>query len=182
MEKTNFLSNLKSLLLFIAVLWVILVISFFVPPIKGLGILPRKLFGLIGIVTSPFLHADSVHLVTNSVSLLILGSIFIGLEKGRTLVISLNIIIFGGLGTWLIGRSNSNHIGASGLVYGIMGYLFATGIFNRDFKTLMVSILVFLLYGGAVWGALPGNTFISWESHLCGFIAGVVMAKAFSKR
>jgi membrane associated rhomboid family serine protease len=170
-----------TMLYFIAILWMILFLSV-IFPLNRYGIIPRSYSGLPGILLAPFLHLNSSHLIANSLSLLVLGSILLGLEKRRSLVIALYIIIGSGLGTWLIGRPDSIHIGASGLIYGIMAYLFFIGIFRRNIKTVLVSIIVFLLYGGAVWGILPVNSFISWESHLCGFLTGIIIAKVYSNK
>ena len=169
------------MLYLIAILWVILFLSL-VFPLNRYGITPRSYSGLPGILLAPFLHLNSSHLLANSLSLFVLGSILIGLEKRRAIAISLFIIAGSGLGTWLIGRPDSVHIGASGLIYGIMAYLFFIGIFTGNFKTVLISVIVFLLYGGAVWGILPVNSFISWESHLCGFLTGIIIAKVYSKK
>ncbi len=162
------------------ILWSMLIIGFFLP-VKNYGIVARNIEGLKGILAAPFIHAHPFHLITNSLSLFILGWIFIALERRRAIMITLHIILWGGLGTWIIGRSGAVHIGSSGVIYGIMGYLFFTGIFNRNIKTILVSIGTFFLYGGAIWGVFPANSFISWESHLCGLATGIVVAKMYSK-
>ena len=169
------------MLYLIAILWVILFLSL-VFPLNRYGITPRSYSGLPGILLAPFLHLNSSHLLANSLSLFVLGSILLGLEKRRAIAISLFIIAGSGLGTWLIGRPDSVHIGASGLIYGIMAYLFFIGIFTGNLKTVLISVIVFLLYGGAIWGILPVNSFISWESHLCGFLTGIIIAKVYSKK
>ena len=87
-----------------------------------------------------------------------------------------------GLGTWLIGRGNSVHIGASSLIYGLVAYLIASGLKLKSLRTVLVAFLVFLAYGGAVYGILPRNEQISWEGHLCGAIAGVLVARTGGKR
>ena len=103
-------------------------------------------------------------------------------EKDRTLIIIFLIIVFGGLGTWIIGHQGV-HIGASGVIYGMIGFLGAGGIFRRSVKTIIISVIVFLLYGGSVLGGiLPTQSYISWESHLCGLIVGVILAKVVSKK
>jgi membrane associated rhomboid family serine protease len=177
----RFPSPFIIMLYLIAILWIILFLSL-VFPLNSYGITPRSYSGLPGILLAPFLHLNSSHLFANSLSLFVLGSILLGLEKKRSLAISLYIIIGGGLGTWLIGRPDSVHIGASGLIYGIMAYLFFIGIFTGNFKTVLISIIVFLLYGGALWGMLPVNSFISWESHLCGFLTGIIIAKIYANK
>lgn len=91
-------------------------------------------------------------------------------------------MVLSGMGTWLIGSANSVHIGASGLIYGLISYLFFFGIFKRSVGSIVVSVVVFLLYAGAIWGVFPSGSYISWEMHLCGFLAGVLMAKVSIKR
>jgi len=181
-EKNNLKSSFKIIIYVIISLWIILIISYIFPSIKQFGIRPRVLIGLIGIIFSPILHNSFNHLLANSISLLVLGSIFLMFERKLSLLILINIIIIGGIGTWLIGRSNFVHIGASGVIYGIIGYLLSLGLFKKNLKAIFISIVVFILFGGAIWGIIPvGNTILSWESHLCGFLAGILTAGMFSK-
>lgn len=172
----NIWDSFKVLLGIVALLWVILVVGMILP-LHEYGIRPRTLAGLSGILFAPFIHSGIDHLVANSISLIILGSVFLSMERKLSVYLLLQIMLLGGLGTWLIGRSNYVHIGASGIIYGILGYLLTIGIFKRSFGTIAVSLAVFLLYGGAVWGIFPSGGFVSWESHLCGFIAGIVTAR-----
>jgi membrane associated rhomboid family serine protease len=180
-KKHNIWNSFKTVLAVVALLWVILLVGSVIP-LQDYGIQPRTLRGLAGILFAPFIHASFDHLVTNSISLLILGLIFLTTEKKLSAVIMLHFIILGGLGTWLIGRSDYTHIGASGVIYAILGYLLSMGVFTRNIKAIIVSILVFLLYGGAIWGIFPTGGFISWESHLCGFLAGIITAKMYAAR
>jgi membrane associated rhomboid family serine protease len=180
-RSNNIWNSFKTVLLIVAMLWIIFFISL-VLPLQDCGIRPRTVPGLIGILLAPFIHGSIDHLIANSISLLILGSIFLSIERKLSLVIVLHIIILGGLGTWFIGRASYTHIGASGVVYGILGYLVTMGIFVRNFRALLVSIIIFILYGGAIWGIFPTSGFVSWESHLCGFIAGISTAKLYSRR
>lgn len=180
-KKHNIWDSFKTVLAVVALLWVILLIGYLIP-LHAFGIQPRTLRGLPGILFAPFIHADFDHLVANSISLLILGSIFLTMERKLSAVLMLHFIILGGLGTWLIGRSGYPHVGASGVIYAILGYLLTTGIFTRNARAIIVSVLVFLFYGGAVWGIFPTGDFVSWESHLCGFLAGIVTAKMYAAR
>ena len=177
----NIWDSFKTVLFIVILLWMILVIGYVVP-LADYGIKPRTTQGLIGIVCAPFIHAGINHLIANSISLLILGSIFLTMERKLSATIVLYIILLSGLGTWLIGRSEYTHIGASGVVYGILGYLLTTGIFKRNIRAILVSILVFIFYGGAIWGIFPTTGFVSWESHLCGFLSGIAVAKMYSDR
>jgi membrane associated rhomboid family serine protease len=169
---------LKAVFVTLAVLWIIFFLASIFPELKNMGIYPRTIHGLIGILTSPFIHADLSHLIANSTGILILGTVFASLEGSRFKYIIVPIFLLSGLGTWLIGRSGSVHIGASGVIYGLLGYLLFAGIFTKKLSTIAVSILVLFLYGGAVWGIFPliGQPYISWEAHLSGFIAGIITA------
>lgn len=160
----------------IGLLWAILFASQLFP-LQSFGILPRSVGGLIGIPLSPFLHADKMHLLANTGALLILGWMLFLLEGPRMLSIAAIIILFGGLGVWLIGRGDSIHIGASGLIYGMFGYILGAGIFKRSVASIIGAAVVLLLYGGLIWGVLPTSPGVSWEGHLCGFLAGIGDAK-----
>jgi membrane associated rhomboid family serine protease len=178
--RTLNLQPLKIILGIIAALWIVLFISWGAPFIKQFGIHPRSLFGLIGIFASPFLHENMLHLAANTTGLFFLGVIFLSVEKARAGYIIIPIYVLSGLGTWIIGRSGSVHIGASGVIYGLLGYLLFIGIFRKSAWTILLSLAIFFLYGGALWGLLPqlGNPMISWEGHLSGFLSGIVTAKA----
>lgn len=162
-------------------MWIALILSY-VLPINNLGIMPRSTRGLFGILFAPFLHGGFSHLLGNSIALFLLGSLLLGIEGKGAISIVIFLTLLSGGGTWLIGSANSVHIGASGLIYGLMSYLLFFGIFKRSVGSIAVSIIVFLLYGGAIWGVLPTNAYISWEMHLCGFLAGVVIAKMNIRR
>jgi membrane associated rhomboid family serine protease len=139
------------------------------------GLIPRETMGLIGIVTSPFIHGNLTHFLGNMPPLLLFTVLV--LEHGRTRfwLASIGIVILGGAGVWLFGRA-SIHIGASGLVFGYFGYLFVAGFISKEFKLLSISIFVAVLYGGMLWGVLPTQPMVSFESHLFGLIAGIMMA------
>ncbi len=172
----NIWQSFKTVLFIVLILWLILIIGLFLP-LENFGIKPRTVHGLMGILFAPFIHSGIEHLLTNSISLLILGSIFLTMERKLSIFLVIQIILIGGGGTWLIGRSEYTHVGASGVIYGILGYLLTMGFFSRNAKAIVVSIVVFILYGGAIWGIFPTVGFISWESHLCGFIAGIITAR-----
>lgn len=145
-----------------------------------LGILPRNLFGLIGIITAPLIHGGYSHIISNTVPLVILGlSIFYFYPK---LAYDSFVIIYLGTGllVWIFGRE-LYHVGASGIVYGYVSFLFFNGIFRRDNKSIALSLLVVFLYGGLVWGVFPLREGISWESHLFGAIVGAITSFFFRK-
>lgn len=175
------LSQLKLLLYLAGFLWIAHVIGYIFPT-GGLGIIPREPGGLPGIIFAPFIHADFSHLIANSISLIILGFILASTEENGIIYILLSVMLLGGLGTWVIGRSGTVHIGASGVIYGILGYLIARGFFRKDFKSVIVSVIVLFMYGGMIFGVLPTVPHMSWESHLCGFLAGIITAASGKKR
>jgi membrane associated rhomboid family serine protease len=147
-----------------------------------LGIRPRELDGLVGIPLAPFLHGGFGHLLANTLPFLILGWLVLLRETWHFFAVSAVTIVLGGLGVWLFGQSGSVHIGASGLIFGWLGYLLLGGWFERRVGTMLGSLVVAIAYGSLVWGVLPGTPGMSWEGHLFGFLAGVLMAWALARR
>lgn len=140
------------------------------------GIYPREVYGLKGILFSPFLHGDIEHLVNNSVALLVLLPILRYFYKEQSFVVLFLGILFSGLGTWLLGRP-SYHIGASGLIYALVSFIFFKGIFTKYYRLVALSFTIVILYGGSVWYMFPNvKEGISWEGHLAGFIVGLALA------
>lgn len=157
---------------FIAVLWTIYIIDMIVPySFTQLGIIPRSVSGLKGIIISPLIHGSYRHLASNTIPIALLLFFLFTLYKRDAIKIVAAVVIIGGALVWLFGRSAS-HIGISGLIYGLVIFLIAAGILRRDFKSTLVAIVVGVLYGGIIWGVLPTSTYISWEGHLFGAIAG----------
>jgi membrane associated rhomboid family serine protease len=145
-----------------------------------LGIYPRTLHGLIGILTGPMIHGSWMHITSNTLPLLFLGgALYYFYDKIATRVF-LQCYLFTGIFVWLFGRS-FYHIGASGLIYGLAFFLISFGIFRKDFKSLFISIVVVALYGGIIYGIFPSQPGVSWESHLMGAIVGVTTAFTLSK-
>jgi len=144
-------------------------------PTYNLGNKPRQIDGLIGIVTMPLAHGDFKHLFNNSASLIALGGfVFYFYKKVVYKVIGI-IWLFSGVMVWLLARG-TNHIGASGIVYGLAFFLFFSGVFRKDRKSMVVALVISFFYGSMVWGLLPGLKGISWEGHLFGAFAGVIAA------
>lgn len=142
----------------------------------ALGIVPRTGRGLMGIFFSPLLHGSAAHLMTNAISLfLLLFILFLYREykADKTLIL---IWIFSGLGTWIIGRP-SLHIGASGVIYGLVTYLIASAWWLRSWRSAIMSVGILMVYGGIFYGVLPQKGIISWEGHLSGAIAGFLVAR-----
>ena len=145
------------------------------------GIFPRNLTGLRGILFSPFLHGNFPHLIANTVPFITLGWLVMVRRTSDFFVVSAIAMLISGLGTWLIGAPNSLHIGASGVIFGYLGFLLLRGYFERSVTSILFSVVVGMLYGGLIWGVIPGQIGISWEGHLFGFIGGGVAAKLLAE-
>jgi membrane associated rhomboid family serine protease len=164
---------------FVGLLWVIHIVNavLFQGALAGLGIHPRTLWGLAGIFFAPFLHASFAHIAANTLPLLVLGALVMQRRKRDLAIVSVISAVVGGLGVWLIGGAATVHIGASILVFGYLGYLLLRGVFERRVWPILGSIFVFFLYGGALWGVLPGQTGVSWQGHLFGLAGGILAAR-----
>ena len=139
------------------------------------GLEPRTFGGLVGIATMPFLHAGLGHLLANLSSLVVLLGFLLVFHSQKALEVVLEVILLGGILLWLFGRS-AIHVGASGLVYGLAGYLIAVGFAQKRFLELIASVIVAFLYGTSlVWGLLPIRPGVSWDGHLAGLIAGIAI-------
>jgi membrane associated rhomboid family serine protease len=140
------------------------------------GIYGRNIGHLWGILTTPFIHASFAHLIANTIPFLFMGLIIALAGAARLAIVTLIVILVGGVGTWLVAPSNVPTIGASGVVFGYATYLFARGFFNRSVRELLVGLIVGVIWGGALLSSLVPHTGISWQGHLCGAIGGVVAA------
>ena len=147
----------------------------------SLGIFPRSISGLIGVPLSPFLHGSFGHVFSNTIPILVLGGIVSYQGRQKLLEVSLIIIALGGTGVWLLGRS-SFHLGASGLVFGYFGYLVARGWYERSVLSMLTAVAVLVLYGGLLLGVLPTLSFVSWEGHRFGLLAGIFAARLNRRR
>lgn len=173
------LSKLLTPLLFPVILWIVHLTSFVLNlNLNRMGVLPRNLTGLIGIITSPLIHADFSHLISNTFPLVILGWIIFYFYRRVSYILFIFIYLITGLLVWIFARQ-VYHIGASGVVYGFVSFLFFSGIFRRDNKSVALALVITFLYGGLVWGMVPGWKDISWESHLFGAITGLIAAYIF---
>lgn len=139
------------------------------------GLVPRSLAGLDGILFMPLLHGSLAHAAANTAPFAILGGLLAVTARQSVLTASALIVGLGGLGVWLVG-STAIHVGASGLIFGWFGFLLARGIVERHPVPLLVALGVAAVYGTMIWGVLPGQAGVSWESHLFGGAAGVLAA------
>ena len=147
-----------------------------------LGIQAREVDGMPEIFTAPFLHAGWDHLVSNSLPFLVLGFLVLLSGLARWFASSLIIIIISGMTAWLMTPANTIILGASGLIFGWLTYLLARGIWSRRAAQVVVAVIVLLLYGGLIWGVLPGTAGVSWQAHLGGAVGGVVAAWLLHRR
>ncbi|HXC06516.1 MAG TPA: rhomboid family intramembrane serine protease, partial [Bacteroidia bacterium] len=173
-EKRSFLLNLLFPSLFVALLWLIMLAqTTFQLQLQFLGIYPRSIHGIPGILAAPLIHGNVQHLLSNSIPLLVLGTMMFYFYQGIAFRIFFWVYLMTGLWVWAGARGGTAyHIGASGIIYGFVSFLFFGGIFRKDPRLLKISLLVLLFYNGMVWGVFPMNDSISWESHLLGSIAG----------
>ncbi len=180
-EKNKFLKSLIYPSAFVLLLWIIQLFSYITNiNLYNLGIHPRSLDGLIGIITGPLIHAGFPHLISNSIPMLILGTGIFYFYPNAAVKVVLTIYFATDILVWLFAR-HVWHVGASGVIYGFLAFIFFSGIFRRDNRSIGLSLLVTFLYGGLVWGVLPGMKGISWESHLFGGLVGIVAAFIFKK-
>jgi membrane associated rhomboid family serine protease len=171
------IGRFAPILLLVAAMWLLeLLDAALAYPMDALGIVPRTGEGLTGIGAAPFLHLGFGHLTANTGALLVLGALVL-LTSPYFWMVTVSVALFGGLGVWLVGDPNTVVIGASGLVYGYAAYLVALGIFRRSLMNILVATVVVLLYGGFVFGVLPGQAGVSWQGHLFGAAVGVLMAR-----
>jgi len=169
--------SFSLIIYFAATLWAVEAVNFLTGhELIRWGILPRTVNGLLGIPLSPFIHTGIMHLILNTGPFLILGGLICWRGEWIFLEKTLFIILVGGFGLWIIGRS-SFHVGASGLIFGYFGYLVSRGILKKSISSLIVSLITVFAYGGLLWGLLPTYSRISWEGHLCGFVAGILAAR-----
>ena len=168
----------------LAVLWVVELADWLIQRLSLIqdfsldvyGIHPRTKEGLWQIFIAPFLHANFRHLIANSIPLLVLGYMVIIRDRSHFALIFIITALVSGLGIWLFGGSNTIHIGASGVVFGFMGYLLGRGYFERSFVSILFGVIALFLYGGILIGVLPGQEGVSWLGHLFGLAGGVLVA------
>ena len=166
-------------LVLLGVMWVFEIVDLIIPvEFDYLGISSREFAGLIGIPLAPFLHGGFEHLLANTLPFLILGSLVAWRARGRFWSVAVLIIVLGGAAVWLLAPSDTITIGASGMVFGFLGYLLVLGVLTRRWVDILVAVGVLLLYGSLLMGATPFGVpeGVSWLAHLTGFAAGVAAA------
>lgn len=181
-EKKFLLRSISYGVYFVAILWFIKLLEIiFNIELKYFGVYPQSLEGLPGIIFSPLIHGDFSHLTSNSLPLFILTAMLFYFYRQIGLRVLILTWLIGNIWLWIIGRE-SYHIGASGVIYGLAAFLFVSGVIRKHPRLMAISLLVAFLYGSMLWGILPIKEGVSWEGHLMGMIAGVVLALYYKNR
>lgn len=163
----------------VGLMWAIEIVNQFIfgNQLNRFGIIPRSIPGLTGILFSPFLHVDFAHLIANSLPFLVLGWWVLLRGIGMFVQVSVITILVSGLGVWLFSAPNTVTVGASGVIFGYLGFLLLRGFFERSWFALFFSVIALLGYGSIIWGVLPIVPGVSWQGHLFGFIGGGIAAR-----
>jgi membrane associated rhomboid family serine protease len=179
--RAGFRLAVKIALGFVALIWLIQLLNWELDlELERFGVRPRQLAGLPGILLAPLLHGSYAHLVANSLPLLVLGTGILYLYPNSVLKVIPAVYLGPGIAVWLFARA-SVHVGASGLVYGLVSYIFVAGVIRRDTRAIAASLLVCFLYGTLAWGVLPIKPGISWETHLAAALIGLALAIALRR-
>jgi membrane associated rhomboid family serine protease len=177
------IEGLMALAGIVALLWIIEIFNTLDHnDLRSDGIYARNIGRIWGILTSPLIHASFQHLIDNSIPFIFMG-IFIALRgAARLLSVTALVALLGGLGTWLISPAGVSTIGASGVVFGYATYLLTRGIFDRNLLELFVGVVVGVVWGSVLIASLVPHQGISWQAHVCGGVAGVIVAYGMSQR
>jgi membrane associated rhomboid family serine protease len=173
--------EIHGVVLFVGAIWAVFLVSLVFPKLDQFGVVPRHAIGLVGIPAMPFLHLNLQHILSNTVPLFVLLVLLAG-SRSESWEVVLCITLLGGLLLWIFGRE-AVHIGASGLISGLTAFLIFSGILEKRFIPLLVALLVGFLYGSSVlMGVIPHfGSQVSWDGHLCGAIAGGIVAYALTR-
>lgn len=170
----SLIERARPIIIFVAVIWGVFLLDLILP-LERLGLVPRSLTGLLGIVTMPFLHGSFAHLIGNTLPLIILLGLMV-ISRPRPWSTMIILTLLSGAAVWLLGRP-ALHIGASALIYALMGFLIAAGILERRLLPAAVALFVGFTYGFSILGGImPGQAGVSWEGHLFGLLAGAAVA------
>jgi membrane associated rhomboid family serine protease len=179
--RANFRLAGKIALGFVALIWLIQLLNWGLDlELERFGVRPRQFAGLPGILLAPLLHGSFAHLAANSLPLLVLGTGMLYLYPNSALKVIPAVYLGPGIAVWFFARA-SVHVGASGLVYGLVSYIFVAGVLRRDRRAIAASLLVSFLYGSLAWGVLPIEPGVSWETHLAAALIGLVLAIALRR-
>ncbi len=179
--RANFRLAVKLTLGFVALIWFIQLLNWALDlGVEDFGVRPRELAGLPGILFAPLMHSGFAHLIANSLPLLIVGTAMLYLYPSAALLVLPAVYLGPGIAVWVFARGGV-HVGASGLIYGLVSYIFVAGMIRRDQRAIAASLLVSFLYGASVWGVLPIEPGVSWETHLAAAVLGLALALALRR-
>ena len=176
--------SIISLVSLLVLMWLLELFNWSLPQLQldNYGIRPRDISWLPGIIIAPLLHGSWAHLIANTPPLLIFGGL-VSLQGIKIFwLVTIISTLFSGLGVWLFSPENVVTVGASGVIFGYLGFLLLRGLFARSIGAILISLIVGFLYGGTLWGILPSSPNISWQAHLFGLIGGVFAASLGRKR
>ena len=180
--RANFRLAVKMALGFVALIWLIQLLDWALDlEPADFGVRPRQLAGLPGIFFAPLVHGGFAHLLANSPPLLVLGTAMLYLYPSAAVRVLPAVYLGTGVAVWLFARGSA-HVGASGLIYGLVSYIFVAGLIRRDRRAIAASLLVCFMYGALIWGLLPIEPGVSWETHLAAALIGIVLAIALRRR
>jgi len=166
--------DLAGVGIFIALIWIVFALDTFLP-LERYGLVPRTLRGLSGIITMPFLHGDFKHLLGNTIPLGVTMLLLAGSRANSGAIVFI-ITVLSGIGLWLFGRT-ALHIGASGVVFGLIAFHICAGLFEKRMQSVVLSVVVGLLYASTIFqGVVPFQSGVSWEGHLIGSLVGAFVA------
>jgi membrane associated rhomboid family serine protease len=179
--RANFWLAFKIALGFVALIWLIDILNWALDlELQRFGVRPRQFAGLPGILLAPLLHGGPVHLIANSLPLLVLGTGMLYLYPNSAVKVLPAVYLGPGIAVWLFAEGGI-HVGSSGLVYGLVSYIFLAGLIRLDRRAIAASLLVCFLYGTLVWGVLPIRPGVSWETHLAAALIGIALAIALRR-
>ncbi len=176
--------SIMSLVSLLVLMWLLELFNWSLPQLQldNYGIRPRDISWLPGIIIAPLLHGSWAHLIANTPPWLIFGGL-VSLQGIRIFwLVTIISTLFSGLGVWLFSPENVVTVGASGVIFGYLGFLLLRGLFARSIGAILISLIVGFLYSGTLWGILPSSPNISWQAHLFGLIGGVFAASLGRKR
>ena len=176
-------SHIKLVLTLLAVMWLLEIIDQVLLGqfLNNFGIRPRTPIGLLGIVLAPFLHGSLAHLAANSVPFAVLALLILARDPDEFWLVTLIVWLVSGLGVWLFAPANTIHIGASGVIFGYLGFLLFRGVFDRKLLSIAVAVFVGAVYGYVLLGVLPLQAGVSWQGHLFGLIGGAIAARVATR-
>ena len=177
----NFRLAVRLALGFVVLIWCIQLLNWALDlGVEDFDVRPRELAGLPGILFAPLMHSGFAHLLANSLPLVIVGTAMLYLYPSAALRVLPAVYLGPGIAVWLFARGGV-HVGASGLIYGLVSYVFVAGLIRRDRRAIAASLLVSFLYGASVWGVLPIERGVSWETHLAAALIGLALALALRR-